>query len=90
MDVSPLRTRNIEWVNTSIENILRSDRYDSLVSYNDFSDIDELGWDSSMFDNYFIEQPIWRIPVHGLSITFHGRNDSRDFAKELATAICAR
>lgn len=38
-------------------------------------------------DEYFLEQPIWRIPVHGITIYFSNRVDSREFAKTLAKDI---
>ena len=34
-----------------------------------------------------MEQPIWRIPVHGMTVHFDSRIDSREFAKVLAKTI---
>ena len=48
-----------------------------------------LGFEEEEFslEEYFIKQPIWRIPVHGITVHFGDRVDSRDFAKTLAKAI---
>ena len=48
-----------------------------------------LGFEEDEFslEEYFLEQPIWRIPVHGITVHFGDRVDSRDFAKTLAKAI---
>lgn len=89
IDVSPLRTKDIGWVKNAVSEILESNLYESFQTMNDFSDVEQLGFEEDEFslEEYFLEQPIWRIPVHGITVHFGDRVDSRDFAKTLAKAI---
>lgn len=89
IDVSPLRTKDIGWVKNAVSEILESNPYESFQKMSDFSDVEQLGFEEEEFslEEYFIKQPIWRIPVHGITVHFGDRVDSRDFAKTLAKAI---
>jgi hypothetical protein len=88
VDFSPLRTEDIgEVVRKLKEESLLYDDSNSLIGISDFSNINDLGWNQSDVRELFANQPIWRIPVFGVSFSFKDRSKCKKFAEEIANRL---
>ena len=88
IDLSPLRTNDISTTLGQCRDLLNSENFNSLQMNRDHSDISTFGWEDVMISEMFINDPIWRIPVHGMTVTFGDRAESKRFASLVAQKIC--
>lgn len=85
VDLSPLRRTDLSDLVQSIKNEASSaDKYASLDSLVDNSNVFAQGWDSDEIIRALKEDAIWRIPIISVSATFRNRSDAKRFAQVIS------
>lgn len=84
IDFSPLRTTNItNLVETCIE---ESKKYTSMKTISKLETFESLGWMDNI-EEMLNDCQIWRIPTLPITLSFHNRNEAKEYAESIAILI---
>ena len=90
VDISPLRSvASASLVKIVCDDILgpANKYFPSVGERTDYLDVAAFGWDEATTSAALLEDPIWRIPVHGMKFAFSDRQESKLFARAVASKL---